>query len=143
MWNFWGLYRLKTTNLNTWVSGLNCRIWRANLISETLRSSHIERLPVRSYVPPPDLRRKAALLRGYKDSQGNPRLPIHQDANRSCRNRLLSRRSITRNAKDARVTFRPHRFGPHSTGKCKTSPTHNHGKRIEHNKVLTKYRISR
>lgn len=70
------------------------------IISETLRSTPTDWLPVLSHIPPPDLRHKTALLREYKRSQANPHLPIHQDADKSCRNRLRSRRPIIRTAKE-------------------------------------------
>ena len=70
------------------------------IISGTLRSTPTEWLPVLSHIIPPDLRRKAALLREYKRAQDNPQLPIHQDADKSCRGRLRSRKPTTGTAKE-------------------------------------------
>lgn len=47
------------------------------IISGTLKSTPTDWLPILSHIPPPDFRRKAALLREYKRIQGNPQLPIH------------------------------------------------------------------
>ena len=70
------------------------------IFSWTLRSTPTKWLPVLSHIIPPGLRHKAALLREYKRAQDNPQLPIHQDANKSCRGRLRSRKPTTGTAKE-------------------------------------------
>lgn len=70
------------------------------IVSGTLKSTPIHWLPVLSHIPPPDLRRKTALLREYEKIQDNPLLPIHADVNDLDKNRLRSRRPPMRTAKE-------------------------------------------
>ncbi|KAG5896328.1 hypothetical protein JTB14_030532 [Gonioctena quinquepunctata] len=58
--------------------------------------------------PPPDLRRKSALVREFNRIQDNPQLPIHRDLADLDRTRLRSRRPPTRTARELRTSdFNP------------------------------------
>lgn len=78
------------------------------IISRTLKSTPTEWLPILRHISAPDLWSEAGLLREYKRIQGNPQLPIHQDIDKSCRNRLRSRRLTIRTSRELHTSqFNP------------------------------------
>lgn len=70
------------------------------IISGTIRSTPTYWLPVLSYIPPPDARRKCALMREYHKILDNPQLPLLKDVAYAERRRLKSRQPAIATAKD-------------------------------------------
>lgn len=62
------------------------------MVSGTVKSTPLQWLPVLSNIPPPPLRRKAALKREWQKCCNNTRLPVHQDHSNRPTQRLRSRK---------------------------------------------------
>ncbi|KAI5728797.1 hypothetical protein M8J77_021293 [Diaphorina citri] len=83
------------------------------LISGTIRPTPTHWLPTLSNIPPPDIRRKIALLREYLKIQDNVTLPIHHDIPDLHIDRLRSRHPPLRSA----VVLQDNEFDPISQWK--------------------------
>lgn len=69
-------------------------------ISGTIKSTPTIWLPTLSHIPPPEMRRKNALLSEFNKINNNPQLPIHNDIADLERRRLKSRRPALLSAKE-------------------------------------------
>ncbi|XP_039291190.1 uncharacterized protein LOC111047100 [Nilaparvata lugens] len=70
------------------------------MISGVIKSTPTEWLPVLSHIPPPNLRRKNALIREFEKISNNPDLRIHEDIENANKTRLRSRKPPTKTAID-------------------------------------------
>jgi len=63
------------------------------IITGTISSTPLHWLPILSHIAPPYLRRQHILKREYTKIMSNDELPIHNDINLNCQQRLKSRSS--------------------------------------------------
>lgn len=68
------------------------------IITGTVKSTPINWLPALANIPPPEIRRKNALIREYRKAINSPNTPLHNDLNQPQRNRLKSRKPPLRTA---------------------------------------------